>query len=78
MRQRNGIVRTILPLVLLCMAGIVLAQEERTLPTNLEVTGGEVIFNSSRFQAGIRSETNLGTLARQHAVLGDQRRPSFS
>jgi hypothetical protein len=61
-----------LALVMSCSAGRTWAQGERTLPASPEVTGGEVYLDSSRFQARIRSASDLGTLAKQQVALGEQ------
>lgn len=61
-----------LALSIICAAVPASAQGERALPMNPALQGGDVYFNSSIFQANIRSEAGLGTLAKQHPGLGDQ------
>ena len=46
-------------------------QEERAIPAIPDTSGSEIHFDASAFQADIRSENDLGTLAKKHVSLGD-------
>jgi hypothetical protein len=46
--------------------------ESRVFPTPPPINEGETIFNSSRFQSGIKSGMNLGIVAKENSLAGDQ------
>src|SRR5262249_41869830 len=72
MYQRKTIARPILILVVSAMAVGASAQGERTLPAAPGATGGDVYFDSSRFQARLHSETEVSPQAMQQVALGEQ------
>jgi hypothetical protein len=65
---------TMVVLVAVFMASGAFSEEKPTIPNlkDLKVKGGDVIFDSSTFQSGIRSGKSLGTLAKEQSIVGEK------
>jgi hypothetical protein len=66
------IIGSTLTLFLGFTVGMASAQEDRTPPSNPDLTRGEVHFDSSMFQSNIKSEKDLGTLAAGLSPISEQ------
>jgi hypothetical protein len=69
---RRKLSRNLLALTAVFMATVAVAQEERGLLVNPDLSSGPVYFNSARFQSSLRSATDLGTLAQKNPAINEQ------
>jgi hypothetical protein len=73
MRKINcSVTMKAISIFLVFSASIAFAQGARVPPRDIDLSSGESLFNSYKFQSGIKSDKGLGNLAKEHSAIGEQ------
>jgi len=70
-RKRMKVIKVTACLTII-FAAVAFSEQAREIPKKLDLKGGKVIFNSNRFQSSIKSDRNLGVLAKEVSAIGEE------